>query len=190
MDAVPRCVLVSKLGVAQHPWWRRRRASFQSSPPAQPTFLLVGTAEDIHHDLTITNIFLVTTGTEESPTYLKMSSEPRFRTYRLSGIPPGTSNDIVRAWFPAQEQATIQRITQAQSLSDLDDKKDERLRVATITFSEPPPSLDAVQPLASKFDLAKLVSPLNANFSAVQIDAHFLGMTPLSDPSGAVDAVE
>lgn len=119
-----------------------------------------------------------------------MSSELRFRTYRLSGIPPGTSNDVIRAWFPAQEQATIKSITQAQSLSGFDDKKDERLRVATITFSEPPPSLDVVQPLPSTFDLVKLVSPLDAKFSAVQIDAHFLGMTPLSDPAGGGDAVE
>lgn len=83
----------------------------------------------------------------------------------------------------------IQHISQARSLSDFHDD-DERTCVATITFSKIPPSLAKVKPTTATCPLAECLLGLDSHFSAVKIDAHFQGITPLSDASDENNGVE
>lgn len=118
-----------------------------------------------------------------------MTTIPSFRTYRLSDVPRGTSEGEIRAWFPVEARSLICRLSQASALRDVHSQEDQS-SIATITFSEEPTSLERLTPQTPTLCLAQCLHNLAARFSQVKVDAHFRGITPLSDPVDEEHAVE
>ncbi|KAI0437247.1 hypothetical protein F4803DRAFT_539552 [Xylaria telfairii] len=107
------------------------------------------------------------------------------RTYRLSGIPEGTTPDEIRHIFSPEVRATIQHISLALSLDSLAPNN----QVSTVTFRTEPL---AFADLSYKYGclLSTLLSDVQPNFSNVWVDAHFHGFTTMSTPVDEARAVD